>query len=228
MKNLLIVLFLLLSQILIAQDTNVNPALLINTWTSNWITCPGIAQRAYGVYHFRKNLQLDNKPGKFIVHVSADNRYRLFVNGVAVCFGPARGDLYNWYFETVDIASYLQKGNNVIAAMVWNMGEHAAVAQISNQTAFVLQGNTKAEEIINTDKSWKVIKNEAYQPTSLDNGRRLRTYMVVGPGDSVKANVYPWGWETAAFNDTLWNNAVAITKPVPVGYGTDNLWTLTP
>lgn len=56
-----------------------------------------------------------------MVHVSADNRYRLFVNGKAVCSGPARGNLYNWYFETIDIGLYLEPGKNVIAALVWNM-----------------------------------------------------------------------------------------------------------
>jgi hypothetical protein len=108
------------------------------------------------------------------------------------------------------------------------MGEYAAVAQISNQTGFVLQGNTKAEEIINTDKSWKVVENKAYQPCSIDNGARLKTYMVIGPGDSVNASMYPWGWETLNFNDKEWQGASTIASPVTAGYGTDNLWTLVP
>ncbi len=56
-------------------------------------------------YHFRKTFTLTNVPSKFIVHVSGDNRYRLFVNGKAVCSGPAGGDLANWNFETVDIST---------------------------------------------------------------------------------------------------------------------------
>ena len=61
--------------------------------------------------------------------------------------GPARGDLYNWYFETVDIAAYLQAGDNTLAALVWNMGVYAPVAQVSNQTAFVLQGDGIMAEV---------------------------------------------------------------------------------
>jgi alpha-L-rhamnosidase len=133
-----------------AQNAIINPKLLAGKWNANWITCPAVSARAYGIYHFRKTIDLSSKPEKFIVHVSADNRYRLFVNGKAICNGPARGDLYNWYFETVDIAPYLQSGKNIIAAQVWNMAEHSAVAQVSNQTAFMLQGDEKAEEIINT------------------------------------------------------------------------------
>ncbi len=206
----------------------VNPALLKGGWPASWITSPDALQREYGVYHFRKKFELDKKPGKFIVHVSADNRYRLFVNGTAVCSGPARGDLYNWYFESVDIAPYLKQGNNTIAALVWNMGVYAPVAQISNQTAFVLQGDGDAEKIVNTGNGWKAIQDNAYTPVSTDNAARLRTYMVIGPGDEVNASQYPWGWEQPAYDDGMWMPAKKIGNPVVAGYGTDNLWTLQP
>ena len=204
----------------------INPSLLKGSWKASWISCPGIAPRDYGVYHFRKTFSLGTVKEKFIVHVSADNRYRLFVNGVAVCSGPARGDLYNWYFESVDIAPYLHTGQNTIAALVWNMGVHAPVAQISNQTAFVLQGDGDEENIVNTNSSWKVLKDSSYVPCSLDNGARVKSYMVVGPGDQVEAKKYPWGWEKENFDEAGWSKATAITNPVNVGYGSDNLWSL--
>jgi alpha-L-rhamnosidase len=211
-----------------AQEMAINPSLLNRGWPASWITCPGAAQREYGVYHFRKSFRLDFKPDKFVIHVSADNRYRLFVNGHAVCSGPARGDLYNWYFETVDIATYLQAGDNTLAALVWNMGVYAPVAQVSNQTAFVLQGDGNAEQAANSDRTWKVMKDSAYHPCSTDNGERLHTYMVTGPGDEVKGAFYPWGWEQAAYSDASWAHAEPVSKPVPAGVGTDNLWTLAP
>ena len=190
-------------------------------WNASWITCAGAPAREYGVYHFRKTFNLSSTPSKFLVHVTADNRYRLFVNGVAISSGPARGDLYNWYYETVDISRQLVAGQNTIAAVVWNMGVHAPVAQISNQTGFLLQGDTRQEEIVNTNNTWKAIENKSYTPCSMDNGRRLRTYMVIGPGDHVEGASYPWGWETPAFDDNLWSNALPITNPVQAGYGTD-------
>ncbi|AXY73361.1 alpha-L-rhamnosidase [Paraflavitalea soli] len=220
--------FLLLFAVGTAQQLPVNPALLKDHWSASWITCPGVSLRSYGIYHFRKTFTLADKPASFIVHVSADNRYRLFVNGTPVCNGPARGDLYNWYFETIDLAPWLKAGANTIAAQVWNMGEEAAVAQISNQTAFVLQGDTEKEKLINTNGSWKVSENKAYHPCSMDNGARLHSYMVIGPGDSVQASLYPWQWEQPTFNDAQWLPARKLASPVTVGYGTDNLWTLAP
>ncbi len=212
-----------------AQSNEINPGLLKGYWPSAWITCPGVPQRDYGVYHFRKIFELDKKPEKFIVHVTADNRYRLYVNGVAVCSGPARGDLYSWYFETIDISSHLKPGKNVVAAAVWNMGEYAAVAQVSNQTGFVLQGNTDEEQAVNSGTDWKVYHNTAYSPVSIDNTERLGAYMVVGPGDQVNGSLHPWGWETLDYDDSQWAFARKIVNnPVTFGYGTDNLWTLKP
>jgi len=229
MKKTWILCFFAFCQIAInAQNPVIRSVLLHGNWPANWITCPGISQRAYGVYHFRKTFDLKKAPDKFIVHLSADNRYRLFVNGQAVCSGPARGDLAHWNFETIDIAPFLHNGDNVVAALVWNMGEFAAVGQISNQTAFLLQGDSATGEIINTNNSWKVIKDSAYSPCSTDMGVVLRTYYVAGPGDEVDGAKYPWGWEQTNYPDNHWLHAASIAHPAPAGYGTDNQWTLVP
>ena len=60
-----------------AQSDTINPVLRKGGWTAGWITCPGVAQRAYGVDHFRKRSDLPAKRENFIIHVSADNRYIL-------------------------------------------------------------------------------------------------------------------------------------------------------
>lgn len=231
-----VLILLVLSRITFAQSSSqsheeikINPHLLQGRWSAHWITCPGVIQRAYGIYHFRKTFSLKGKPGHFIIHVSADNRYHLFVNGQPVGRGPARGDLYNWSFGTYDIAPFLKKGENMIAALVWNMGVYAPVAQVSNQTGFLMQGDDTTEEIVNTNRSWKVFHDTAYKPCATNMGAVLHSYMVVGPGDEVQAKDYPWGWKNLTYNDASWPNAEVIgTAAVPVGYGTDNLWTLMP
>lgn len=210
------------------QKPPIRRGLLHGEWPACWITCPGVSQRAYGVYHFRKTFVLPEPPARCIIHLSADNRYRLFVNGKAVCSGPARSDLAHWNFETIDIAPFLRPGVNALAALVWNMGEYAAVGQISNQTAFLVQGDSAAEAIVNTDHSWKVIRDSAYSPCSTDAGAVLRTYYVAGPGDAVDGSKYPWGWEGIDYSEQGWQQAHEIAHGAPAGYGTDNQWTLVP
>src|SRR3569833_2215701 len=94
--------------------------LLRSTWSARWIAVPGASPFDYGVYHFRRTFSLPSKPDKFVVHVSGDNRYQLFVNGRRVVWGPARGDLFHWRYESVDIAEHLREGSNLLAAVVWN------------------------------------------------------------------------------------------------------------
>ncbi|MBK9016697.1 MAG: alpha-L-rhamnosidase N-terminal domain-containing protein [Saprospiraceae bacterium] len=209
-------------------DCHHRPRILNNYWKARWVICPGESAVRYGVYHFRKTFELGETPASFIVHVSADNRYRLFVNGEAVSSGPARSDLGHWNFETVDIAKQLKKGKNTLAALVWNAAEHAPFAQISYQTGFILQGNTEAEDLVNTDKTWKVLRNEAYKPLPVDRAK-LQSYLVTGDGDDVDGSRYPWGWEQPDFDDSKWKNAEQLWfAGKPRTLGSDGNWMLVP
>ncbi|WP_420149844.1 family 78 glycoside hydrolase catalytic domain [Spirosoma sp.] len=197
-------------------------------WPARWILHPTAPARQYGIYHFRKAIELSQKPARFVVHVSADNRYRLFVNGKSVALGPARSDLQNWNYETLDLAPYLQPGRNVLAAQVWYMGEGAPFAQMSYQLGFLLQGDGEVEKIANTDATWKIFQNPAYTPIKNDIPK-LRTYIVAGDGDRVDAAQYPWGWEQLTFDDKAWVNAKPLNFPTkPRGLGTDGNWGLVP
>jgi len=212
-----------------AQNSKVeiNPILLNSYWTAGWISHPTADSKAYGVYHFRKQFEISTVPEKFIIHVSADNRYRLFVNGTAVCFGPSRGDLNHWYYETIDISKYLKPGKNLLAAVVWNFGDQVPVAQFTRKTGFILQGNSEFEKIVNTDETWKVIRNEAYSalPASATD---LNTYIVVGPGDIVKGELYPWNWQDLSFDDSHWLNSLDMSNGRAKGLGTGADWDLIP
>jgi alpha-L-rhamnosidase len=88
--------------------------ILTKRWDAYWISVPNSSIKEFGVYHFRKRFSLNDKPASFIVHVSADNRYKLYVNGKMASLGPARGDLFHWNYETVDIAKYLRTGISAI------------------------------------------------------------------------------------------------------------------
>jgi len=206
----------------------INPVLLKSRWQANWIAPANVSLYEYGVYHFRRSFNLQEKPASFIVHVSADNRYRLFVNGTAISAGPARGDLPHWRFETVDIAPYLHSGKNVLAAQVWNFAEYAPVAQMMYKTAFILQGDTEREAVVNTNRDWKVFVNTAYSPTWKERSEPGQ-YQVVGPGDRVDGVLYPWGWTEADYNDDTWCAPVGLGNGTPRGFHDAGMkWLLTP
>ncbi len=192
---------------------------LKHAWKAQWITHPKESTLDYGVFLFRRSFNLDKLTEKFIVYVSADNRYRLFVNGIQVCYGPSIGDISHQRYETIDIAAYLHKGKNVIAAEVVNFGEYRKASQQTFQTAFILQGDSKNTVDVNTGSTnWKVLKNYAYSviPFTSDS---LKTYYAAGPCDKLDASKYPWGWQNTNFDDASWLKPKKATVEFAVGRG---------
>jgi alpha-L-rhamnosidase len=223
--KLIALICLLITKIALAQTQNISPQTFKGPWKACWIAVPGAPAKDYGIYHFRKNLQLATRPAAYPVHVSADNRYKLYVNEALVSLGPARGDMYYWNYETVDLAPYLKTGNNSIAALVWNEGEYMPQVQISIRTGFIMQGNTAKEEAVNTDTTWKCIRNNAYLPLQ---GIGYSTYYVAGPGEQVDMNKSINGWNATGFDDSKWPNAVRIDHGNPKGTVNAVDWMLVP
>lgn len=197
-------------------------------WTAKWIAHPDASGQAAGVFHFRKLLTLPAKPERFVVRVSADNRYRLFVNGASVSVGPARSDLMHWRYETFDLAPFLRPGANVIGATIWNWGDLRPGAQISRRTAFLLQSDSRAQAAIDTGPSWKVFQDRAYTFAPMQS--EVLGYYAAAPGENMDANLYPWGWEQPGFDDSVWPAAKpAAGSTLPLGthfYGEASDWQL--
>ncbi len=178
---------------LFAQQTEQYNKALETSWDAQWISHPETEGDEFGVYLFKREFNLESKPGQFVVHVSADNRYKLYVNGNYITGGPARGDARHWRFESLDLAPYLNTGTNVVSAVVWNFAEFRPVAQHTVRTGFVLQGDGPTEQQINSGEAWDVFQETAYSPIPVT----LRTYYVVGPGEEFNAVNHPWGWMAA-------------------------------
>lgn len=193
--------------------------LLTERWSASWVTHAGAPKNEPGVYLFRRELNLERKPDRFLVHVSADARYRLFVNGVSVCFGPQRSDTWVWRYETVDLAPWLQAGANCIAAQVWSYGALTPYATVGERTSFLLQGGSAAEREAETGAGWISMGDPAYTPLPAPE---LHTYIVVGPGYRFDAASHPWGWDRPGFNPGAgWQPVRVLTRAAPVGWGTD-------
>lgn len=203
MKKIFVFLFLFLISfpIKISADN-------INSWSASWITVPGATTDGYGVYCFRKQFSLKTLPDKYIVCVSGDNRYKLYINGDFVSAGPARSDLSHWNYETVDLSPYLKIGDNMVSAVVWNDGKLRPIANISYRTGFILQGASSLSSVINTDKSWQCVMDSGYTPLPVV----FPNYYVAGPGEVVDMHKH-----IDVFNDKGWMSAVEIMRGVCKG-----------
>lgn len=96
---------------------------------SNWIWNPDWSAEDKDrprVMLFRKKLRLADEPYEGRMKISADTRYKLYVNGRLVEVGPSRGDHQVWFYDTVDIGAFLRKGANVIGVSVLRYPEDPA------------------------------------------------------------------------------------------------------
>src|SRR3974377_1926739 len=90
--------FLLSSLFSLSEPSGLNPGLVAAHWPASWIASASVPGGEPGVFYFRREVTLSSVPAHFWVHVSADNRFLLHVNGRYAAEGPARGDLFHWRF----------------------------------------------------------------------------------------------------------------------------------
>ena len=77
-------------------------------WTATWISHPAAPLREPLTLHFRRSFSVAPDTRHFVIHVSADNRFILYLNGERIGDGPARGDLDHWRYETFDLGPKLK------------------------------------------------------------------------------------------------------------------------
>ncbi len=193
-------------------------------WDASWVCAPESGENTAGLYLFRKTIYLETAPQKFETYVSADNRYKLYVNETLVSLGPAVGDIKHWNYETVDLAPYLKQGENIVSAEVWNEGNLKPVSQFSFRTGFILQGTTDETKTLNTNESWKCIEDKSYTPVR----QSVRGYYAAGAGDKIDMNLRVKGWKTAGFIDSNWKQAKPIFEKSArgMGFNTRGGWAL--
>lgn len=204
---------------------------LKHSWRSKWVTHPTASTLDANRFLFRKRFDIDTVPEKFVIFISADNRYRLFINGVYVTSGPSSSDLGNYRYETLDIAKYLKPKENMVAVEVVNFGEYRKASTLSFQTALIVQGHDDNVIDINTDlqNGWKIKKDDAFGSIPFVSDS-LRGYYAAGPGEHFYSKFYPWNWKEADFDDSGWSEVRAATVEFAVGRGFlyGSTWFLTP
>ena len=93
------------------------------------------------------------------IHLFADSRYRLWVNGTIVGYGPARFHPDYPEYDSYDISDQLKAGPNVIQVEVWNVQEKNFQMQAS-RPGFIAWGNASQVDL-STSSNWRAIKSKA-------------------------------------------------------------------
>ena len=138
------------------------PAGKSRTWAAKWIWTPGEAAPRNSYTHFRKSFRLDSVPKEARLFITADSRYRAWINGIPVSQGPARSDPRWQSYDNIEVGSRLRKGENTLAVLVHHIGE-TTFSYIQGRGGLLaeLTGNSN-QPLLNTDTTWKARRSRAW------------------------------------------------------------------
>lgn len=175
----------------------------------------------YQVRLFRRVFLLENGGREGRIAVSADSRYVLYCNGALIGRGPARGDVHHQFYDTYELAPYLHRGANVLAALVLDMSHvaHRPAALgapggvMTYAGGFLLEGgvvdlNDRMEILDTGAAGWKVTVDRSYR--FQNDGTRFEGYH--GYFEHRVSAEAPADWTAASFDDSAWPDATVLYR----------------
>lgn len=96
------------------------------------------------------------------IHVSADERFELYLDGHRIARGPDRSDVEHWCYATYDLG--LTPGKHRMGALVLSIGPYEPIAQMSWRGGFVLKAEGEYDRQLTTGiADWKVARLHGYE-----------------------------------------------------------------
>ncbi len=138
-----------------------------------WIWLPDDDGRSVTVADFILDAVLGGEP--VILHVTADQRFDLFLDEERIASGPDAGHLMKWPFSSYRIE--LAPGPHRFRARVWWVGRHAPLARMTHRGGFLLKADPPHDNALSTGKApWQVQRLYGWTFTRPE----LQAYIAVG------------------------------------------------
>ncbi len=163
---------------------------------------------------FRRVFTLEKTPEKALVTVTADDRYKLYINGVFVSEGPAPAYHDGYGYDIVDVTRYLSPGENTVAAHTYYQGLINRVWQSGDRRhGFAFELCADGKTVLGSDETFLTHRHTGYSYT----GRAGYDTQFLQKYDSRSPEV---GFELPGFDDSSWERATenpgddhVLTKP---------------
>jgi Alpha-L-rhamnosidase N-terminal domain. len=136
--------------------------------------------------------------GALPIRITADTRYKLYVNGVLVQIGPSKGDDRIWYADEIDLAPYLSSGRNVLAVAVLHYPAHG---RNSNHSLFSTRTPGLYLEGLDAD-GWRCAVDRGL--TFYAEEERFAPLCI---HEKVEADAALIGWQRPDYDDSGWLSA---------------------
>lgn len=195
-------------------------------WKGTWIwdvEQPEASEAAeHKLVYFRRSFRIGKGVNpRLVVEITADSRYRLYMNGRSITVGPCKGDQYTQYYDTVDVSEHLKPGENVLAVAVLHypalapfkksgVGGPISIWRAQSAGLFV-EASLRDEhgielEPLHSGAEWRAFRHRGYRHVS----KSLIRWM--GGVEEVDGAEAPQGWQHSAFEDAEWTQAVPFAE----------------
>ncbi len=151
---------------------------------------------------FRKHFAL-KQFGKGIVRITADDYYKLYINGAFVGQGPASGTPEHTYFNEIDVSRWLHPGHNVIAVHTYYQGLVNRVwVSGDNRHGLLMDLEVDGRTVVKSDESFLTARHDAF--SAIGKVGYDTQFM-----ERYDAGAKAVGFERTDFDDSAWTHAVA-------------------
>lgn len=181
-----------------------------------WLPSAPEGKQVYVV--FRRRFDLDAIPSSAALHIFADSRYILWINGRYVERGPCRFDPKGPEYDTLDIRPHLHAGANAIAVLVHHFHDGSDRTDRASLNGRIMRhapglcallevkdvaGQT---QVVRTDGAWRGSAVTRFSPGPLDRWEDCWASLP----DRIDARRDTGDWTLATFDDSDWENTVRI------------------
>jgi len=168
---------------------------------SSWIWGPG-DEADHNVYrYFRRKLTLE-AVGDLKLHLTAETRYRLLVNGQFVCDGPPPCSHHYQFYDTVPLKPYLREGENCIGVIVHYLG-----GRFADRPGFLAElCDEHGQRILGSDAQWRTRPGRAWRAQTY----HFRMNIFDPYQEHFDARKAPAGWMLPEYDGADWDAASEI------------------
>ncbi|MBQ5771717.1 MAG: VanZ family protein, partial [Clostridia bacterium] len=135
--------------------------------------------------------------------ITADDYYKLYINGVYVAQGPAPGYPSRYYVNRIDVLKYLRSGENVIAIDLYYQGLNNRVWVSGDlRQGFMCELHVDGKVILRSDEHFHYMKSASYVDKAETGYRTQFT-------EHFDLRNEPKGWKDIGFDDFMWTACFA-------------------
>ena len=219
---------LLIFHVAIGQN---NTSISTVNWKGQWMTAIEQQNETNNWTAYNKSFKVEQVPDLALAKIACDSKYWMWINGELAVFegqlkrGPTPTDTY---YDEVDIAPYLKKGDNDVSILVWYFGKDGFSHNNSGKAALIFDCQASDFELL-SDTSWKASIRREFGTAGLPlpNFRlpesSIRYDASVGNFDFTRAKANTKGWRGTRLIGkppvAPWNKLVKRTVPQWKNFG---------